>query len=90
VKVRGRLSDWQETATVAEVMTTAEVAKAGGVSRGRVLQLIHEGRLDAVKRDREWLVYEASVLRWLRTRRGPGRPRKDARPERGEQLELPE
>jgi len=90
VKAKGRLPDWQETATVAEVMTTTEVAKAGGVSRTRVLQLIHEGRLEAVKRDRQWLVYEVSVRRWLRTRQGPGRPPKGTRPEVGEQLELPE
>ena len=90
MKEKGHVSNWQETATVAEVMTTTEVARAGGVSRTRVLQLIHEGRLDAVKRNRQWLIYEGSVDRWLRSDRTPGRPPKGSRPERGEQLELPE
>ena len=79
---------WQESATVAEVMTTKEVARVGDVSRRRVLQLIHDGTLQAVKRDRAWLVYEGSVRRWLRTRRPPGRPPQDELPERGEQLPL--
>ena len=78
---------WQESATVAEVMTTKEVARVGDVSRRRVLQLIHDGTLQAVKRDRAWLVYEGSVRRWLRSGRKPGRPRKGSQ-ERGKQLPL--
>jgi len=82
------MDSWQETATIVDVMTTAEVAKAGDVSQAYVRQLIQDGRLQAVKVSGRWLVERGSVVRWLRTRRGRGRPPEGTRPKGGEQLEL--
>ena len=68
-------SDWTESATVAETMTTQEVADVAGTTPEHVARLCREGRLKARKVGRTWLVSEESVYSWLRTRRGPGRPK---------------
>ena len=80
--------DWEETATVAETMSTTEVAEFAGVTPEYVASLCRSGRLKARKVGRTWLVYVGSVNHWLRTRK-MGRPRKDEqRPGGGTQLEL--
>ena len=69
-------------------MVTSEIAESAGISERRVRQLIAEGRLNAVKLGGVWIIDRESFWRWLRTRRGPGRPSKDERPETGKQLRL--
>jgi len=81
------MDDWREIATVDETMSTRQVAERVGVTPEHVALLCRQGKLDAVKVGREWLVYEGSVMRWLRTRK-MGRPRKDERKPGGEQRRL--
>jgi excisionase family DNA binding protein len=46
------------------------------VSKGRVSQLLREGKLEGYRSGREVMVSEASINRLLSSRRGAGRPRK--------------
>jgi excisionase family DNA binding protein len=48
-----------------------------GVSKGRVSQLLSEGRLEGYRDGRETMVSEASIERFIANRRGTGRPRKE-------------
>jgi len=79
---------WYETATVDQTSSTAQVARMAGVTEAHVRRLCIEGTLDAVKVGGRWLVHDASVRRWLRSRRKPGPKPKGSRPVRGEQLDL--
>ena len=54
------------------LLTTMDAARALGISRGRVLQLIAAGRLPAQRLGRDWVI-RASDLR-LVAHRHPGRP----------------
>lgn len=54
-----------------ENMTTVDAAARLGVTRARVVQMIEEGKLKAIKEGRDWRVDEASVEAELR-RRGAG------------------
>lgn len=72
-----------------DVMTTDEVADEVGVTVGYVSRLCKTGRLRAVKRQGVWFIERDSVVSWLRTRRGPGRPSPSPAPEpEAEQLDL--
>ncbi len=63
------------------LLTTAEVARALGLSLTRVRAMIEKGQLPARKFGRDWAVTPQDVRR-ARNRPGPGRPRsrKPARP----------
>ena len=80
--------NWLESATVADTMTTEQVARLAEVTPEYVARLCRDGRLDCAKVGGRWLILDVSVDRWLRSGRKPGRPRKGTRPERGQQLEL--
>lgn len=68
--------------------TVKGLVKVSGATSSYISRLCRDGRLDAVKASGVWLIDQQSARRWLRTRRGPGRPPAGTRPERGEQLEL--
>jgi excisionase family DNA binding protein len=57
-------------------ITTAEAASRLGISRRRVLALIHDGRLSAVRFGRDWLIRPAGLAAVAERR--PGRPKKVA------------
>lgn len=57
-------------------MTVAEVAKALGLSEGRVRVLCQHGRLGQ-RVAGVWLITTAELEAFKRTRRGPGRPPAD-------------
>jgi excisionase family DNA binding protein len=57
-------------------MTTAEAAEALGIHRSRVLHLIREGRLPAVKHGRDWWIEPEAIAAFAAQDRKPGRPRK--------------
>ena len=57
-------------------MTVAEVAKALGLSEGRVRVLCQQGRLGQ-RVAGVWLITTAELDAFRRARRGPGRPRGD-------------
>jgi excisionase family DNA binding protein len=59
------------------LLSTAEVAEQLGVTRQRVLELINEGRLVAIKVGRNYVV-RASDAAAVERRKGPGRPKKEA------------
>ena len=79
--------DWLESATVAETLTTGQVARLADVTREYVARLCRDGRLDCAKVGGRWLILDVSVDRWLRSERKPGRPPGGAR-QRTEQLPL--
>lgn len=54
------------------MLTTSEAAKRLGISQRRVVELIHEGSLDAEKHSGIWLVNEKSVQLRLRTTNSKG------------------
>jgi len=56
-------------------LTTADVAEMHGVSRGRVVQWIHEGILKAEKVQQIWLIRKEIAKNFVR-RPITGRPRK--------------
>jgi excisionase family DNA binding protein len=58
-------------------LTTLEAAEALGITRQRVWQLWQEGTLIGLMRGRDLFLDVSSVEDYQRTRRGPGRPRKD-------------
>jgi len=60
-----------------KLLSTGDVAEQLGVTRQRVLELIGEKRLNAIKVGRNYVV-RASDLAALELRRGPGRPKKEA------------
>jgi len=70
------------------VWTTVALAEEAGVTVSYVGRLCRQGRLDAMWVGGRWLIADESARRWMRTRRGPGRPRADDRPPGGEQLDL--
>jgi excisionase family DNA binding protein len=47
-----------------------------GISKGRVSQLLKDGRLEGYRDGRETMISEASIKRFAANRRGPGKPRK--------------
>jgi excisionase family DNA binding protein len=53
------------------------VAERLGISRGRISQLLKEGRLEGYRNGREVMVSEASVKRFIANKRGVGRPPKE-------------
>lgn len=57
------------------LLSTVEVAERLGVTRQRVLELINEKRLAAIKVGRNYVV-RAADLATVERRRGPGRPPK--------------
>ncbi len=57
------------------LLSTVEVAEQLGVTRQRVLELINEKRLTAIKVGRNYVV-RAADLAAVERRRGPGRPPK--------------
>ena len=57
------------------MLTTAEAAKELGVSPMRIRSLIYEGRLEAKKHGRDWLI-EPEALEAVRVRKW-GRPKKE-------------
>jgi len=57
-------------------VTVRELAKAAGVTEGRIRQVIGDGLLDAVKVAGAWHIKDVSAVTWLHTRRRPGRPPK--------------
>ena len=59
------------------LLSTTEVAAQLGITRQRVLELINERRLVAIKVGRSYVV-RFSDLANLERRRGPGRPKKEA------------
>jgi excisionase family DNA binding protein len=59
-----------------KMIDTNAAAEHLGVSRMRVVQLIGEGRLPAVKVGRDWLIYPVD-LKLVKDRK-VGRPRKEA------------
>ena len=72
-----------------EFWTTGKLADAAGATSGYISQLCREGRLDAEKVGRDWMIVDESARRWLASPRKVGRPRKDeARPNGGDQLVL--
>ena len=58
-------------------MTVAEVAKALGLSEGRVRVICQQGRLGQ-RVAGVWLITTDELEAFKRHRRGPGRPRGDA------------
>jgi len=80
--------NWLETATVAETLTTEQVARLASVTPEYVARLCRDGRLDCAKVGGRWLILDVSVDRWLRSERKPGRPPEGQRRERTEQLPL--
>jgi len=79
--------DWLETATVAETLTTEQVARLAGVTPEYVARLCRNGRLECAKVGARWLILDISVDRWLRSERKAGRPPKGTRP-KGTQLPM--
>ena len=69
------------------VWTTVGLAEEAGVTTNYVGRLCRQGRLDALQLGGRWLITDESARRWLRTRRGPGRPSPSPEPE-PEQLDL--
>ena len=57
------------------LLSTVEVAEQLGVTRQRVLELINDKRLTAIKVGRNYVV-RAADLAAVERRRGPGRPPK--------------
>jgi len=55
------------------MLTTSEAARLLGVSRPRVLTLIHLGTIKAEKRGRDWQVDPVSVEAYRISERRPGR-----------------
>jgi excisionase family DNA binding protein len=47
-----------------------------GISKGRVSQLLKDGRLEGYRNGRETMISEISLERFAANRRGPGKPRK--------------
>jgi len=60
-----------------EFMTTSEVADRAGVTYQYVCELCQQGKLQAVKMGRDWLIFRDSALEWIYSDRKPGRPRKE-------------
>lgn len=61
---------------ISYMLTTTEAAALLGVSRPRVLTLIHLGTLEAKKHGRDWQVDEASVEAYKTSPRKAGRKSK--------------
>ena len=61
-------------AVLAKLITTTEAAKRLGVTRGRVHQLLTDGRLPAEKVGVQWLIRPADLAK-VKDRK-PGRPKK--------------
>jgi len=59
---------------VTTYVTTAQAAKRLGVSRRRVRQFIKDGRLDAEKPGRDWLISRRSLDSFVKVQRKVGRP----------------
>lgn len=57
------------------MLTTAEAAAILGISRQRILALIHLGTLKAEKFGRDWQIDEESVTAYQHTARKAGRPK---------------
>lgn len=57
-----------------EYMTLAEASKKSGLSPVTLRRQINEGRISAVKRGRDWLVDELSLINYLESRSSRGRP----------------
>jgi excisionase family DNA binding protein len=60
--------------------TTAEAAQLLGIQRHSVTQLIQRGVICAEKRGRDYFIIHEELQRFLRERRGPGRPRREDSP----------
>lgn len=56
-----------------EYMTLSEASKESGLSPVTLRRQINEGRLSAVKRGRDWLVDELSLINYLESRSARGR-----------------
>jgi excisionase family DNA binding protein len=82
-----KANDDQTLAVVSFEVTAASVgaphiaaryaAERLGVSKGRVSQLLGEGRLEGYRNGREVMVSETSIERFAASRRSVGRPRKE-------------
>ena len=60
------------------LLNTAQAARALGLTPGRVVQLIHAGRLPAEKLGRDWVIDPQAVAAFVPGKIGypKGRPRK--------------
>ena len=50
-----------------DLFTTKEVAELVGVTYGRVCQLIWEGKLEAKKYGRDWMITREELIRWQKS-----------------------
>lgn len=61
---------------MAKDLSTTEAMERLGVTRTRILQMIHEGPLQgkAEKKGRDWFIPEAEIVKLEAIDRKPGRP----------------
>jgi hypothetical protein len=59
------------------ICTPAEAAAILGVTEERVLQFCREGRFQARKMGRDWVILTASLLAFSKQKRPGGRPAKE-------------
>lgn len=57
-----------------EYMTLAEAGKESGLSPDTLRRQINNGRIEAIKRGRDWLIDELSLVNYLESRSPAGRP----------------
>ncbi|MDP9364899.1 MAG: helix-turn-helix domain-containing protein [Chloroflexota bacterium] len=67
-----------EKAGLADVVGAAEAAAMLGVTRQHAVHLFNTGQLPGRRLTATWVTTRQAVEEYARTRRGPGRPRRQA------------
>ncbi|HEX9960967.1 MAG TPA: helix-turn-helix domain-containing protein [Pyrinomonadaceae bacterium] len=60
-----------------KMLSVADVSKAAGISRQRILQIIESGDLRAEMVGRNYVILQADFDEWNSSRRDTGRPPKE-------------
>ena len=61
------------------LLSVSEAAAESGLSGSRIRKAIAAGQIRAVRLEGMWLIDSESLAEFIDERRGPGRPRRDAR-----------
>jgi excisionase family DNA binding protein len=57
-------------------IAVAEASEISGFTTGYIRKLLRRGRIEGLRIGRDWVTTEEAIREYLRTKRGPGRPRK--------------
>ena len=61
---------------ITTMYTVEEAARAAGLTRGRICQMLRSGQIHGIKIGRlMWVIPQSEVRKIIHPRKGPGRPR---------------